>query len=345
MVAEQTDVVMTVRGPIPANELGFTLPHEHLWMNAHSIHPGASTAEVQLSDYQSVYAALRQYQAQGGNALAEATPEGCGRRPLEMRALATELGLNIICCTGWYLSNSYPSSILDLPVLGRADILIRELSTGIGTTNIQAGFIKIGCSAPIDRQEEVTLKAAAVAQKETGASLHIHITNLSRTILGWYLLSPEQRNTELILTLLKREGVNLNRVVLCHADGTYYQPDEDLDYHLRALDYGVTLSFDQFGHAANRNSLTNRVPAADSLRISGLARLVERNYASQLLISHNISSDAHLASAGPGAYAYIGEKVIPMLQEAGVTPRDVRRIVEENPRQLFSFPEVLSYGT
>ena len=56
----------------------------------------------------------------------------------------------------------------------RAEALVREVTEGIeGSGGIRCGIIgEMGCSYPLTPDEEKSLKAAALAQKETGKRIN-----------------------------------------------------------------------------------------------------------------------------------------------------------------------------
>ena len=84
--------------------------------------------------------------------------------------------MNIICTTGFYFE------LMGLPVYWRArtaeeiaELYIREITQGIGTTGIRAGAIKVATGAPhITPLEMKFLEAACIAQKATNVPIITH---------------------------------------------------------------------------------------------------------------------------------------------------------------------------
>src|SRR5690606_1594309 len=93
--------------------------------------------------------------------------------------IARETGLHIVASTGWYIQGTHPPFVGDASVEELTDAMTREILEGIGTSGVKAGNIgEIGLSGmpdtPFHPHEEKVLRAAARAQKATGASLTIH---------------------------------------------------------------------------------------------------------------------------------------------------------------------------
>ena len=93
---------MTVRGPIPPEEMGPTLPHEHVLVDF----VGAREASRDRYDADEVYRValphLRRIREQGIRTLVECTPAYLGRDPALLRRLSEASGLHILTPTGYY---------------------------------------------------------------------------------------------------------------------------------------------------------------------------------------------------------------------------------------------------
>ncbi|MCI0536169.1 MAG: hypothetical protein L0Z50_13165, partial [Verrucomicrobiales bacterium] len=88
-------LVMTVRGPLAAEHLGFTLPHEHVLIT-HT----ASAAD--LTDPEAAVRELALYAAAGGRSLVDMTNIGIKRDPVALRSISERTGVNIIMGSGFY---------------------------------------------------------------------------------------------------------------------------------------------------------------------------------------------------------------------------------------------------
>src|SRR5690606_26546948 len=109
------------------------------------------------------------------------------------------------------------------------EMMMTEITEGIGGTGIKAGVIKLASSKDrITDYEQVFFRAAARVQRETGVPI---ITHTQEGTVG-----PEQAE------LLIAEGADPNRIMIGHMDGS-----TDLSYHLRTLRQGGSSGFDRIG--------------------------------------------------------------------------------------------------
>ncbi len=69
--------VMTVRGPIPAADLGLTLPHEHLFIDLLREYRGNGL----LHDEALAIEEVGRFRDAGGSTIVDCTSEGLGRDP------------------------------------------------------------------------------------------------------------------------------------------------------------------------------------------------------------------------------------------------------------------------
>ena len=88
------DFVQTVRGPVAAQDLGFTLPHEHTYIHLWQI-KGAFSYSGQLPKEQFLVEELNEYGSRGGRTLVDLTLPGIDRDPVAVRRLAERTGLNL----------------------------------------------------------------------------------------------------------------------------------------------------------------------------------------------------------------------------------------------------------
>ena len=119
--------------------------------------------------------------------------------------------------------------------------MVKEIEEGIGATGIKAGVIgEIGCSNPIPyhSEEKKVVRAAAGAQIETNAAYTIHpsLTDVNKRI-------NSLQCADKYVDLIEKEGINLEKFYLSHADRTSMY----LDYHRKLLDRGISLGYDCFG--------------------------------------------------------------------------------------------------
>ena len=338
--------VMTVLGAIAPDELGVTLPHEHLIIDG-SGRPDlplpTTPAEQAISDGEVEMAVLgllhrkshavrdnlrlndpnlmiqeaSEFKQAGGQSLIELTPIGVGRDPSALRVISTQTGLNIVGGTAYYTRAMHPPELEAARAADIAATFIHELTVGMDGTDIRAGIIgEIGLSSPIAPVEERVLRAAARAQRETGAAINVH--------LSW------GKEAGQALAILKSEGVDLQRVALSHLDSTL-----DFDYHRSIADAGAYVEFDGFGIEWHFEQPDLYAPW-DPERIRSLSQLVSAGYSTQLLISHDTFTKIQLKRYGGWGYAHILTNLLPQFRRAGISDEQIHTIMVDNPRRLLS---------
>lgn len=307
--------VQTVAGDLAPEELGFTLPHEHVYCRLWEI-PRNYTYEGQVEDPRILAAELGEYVSLGGRTLVDLTLPGIGRDPEALLEMARHTGLNIVMGTGYYREPYYPpgAGIDSRSVEDIADELVAELTAGVGDTGIRAGIIgEIGADKHwVSAQEERVHRAAAQAQVRTGAAITTH-SILGR--VGW-----EQ------LRLFLAEGADPHRVVIGHC-GWYAA---SLDYCRELLDTGASVQFDTFGHP---DSYSVNV---ESELLDTIATLFELGYGAQVLVSQDVCYAQNLKRYGGNGYSYLQERVLPRLRERGASDADIELLTVTNPRRLLT---------
>src|SRR3954451_25263562 len=169
---------MTVRGPIPPEELGPTLPHEHVLVDF----MGAKDASRERYDAEEVYRIalphLKRIREQGIRTLVDCTPAYLGRDPALLRRLSEASGLNILTPTGYY-GASRGKFLPDHARIESAEELaarwLREWREGIEGTGIRPGFIKLGADAgPLPEGHRKLVCAAARTHLGSGLTIAAH---------------------------------------------------------------------------------------------------------------------------------------------------------------------------
>lgn len=317
--------VNTVLGEVSANELGVTLMHEHLifaylgWeCDAMALPYDRETAAAACVE------TLKEAKTCGLKTLVDATATDMGRDVELQKMVSDELGINVICATGFYTEKfgkagyfKFRSQAYDI-TSELCETLVKEITHGIGNTGVKAGIIKVATGhGRISSYEEKVLKAAARAQKETGVPI---ITHTEAGTMG-----PEQAD------LLISEGADPKRVVIGHMCG-----NADLKYHLSVLEKGVKIAFDRLGID---------ILFPDELRKACIIGLIGVGYADRILLSQDCwaywlgrpyeFSDAAKPLLANWSYVHLFNNIIPALEEAGVSEDKINTLMVENPRRLF----------
>lgn len=300
--------VMTIAGPVAPETLGFTLPHEHLYINQWHIrerfdYPLLTDDDDILADE------IGRFAAAGGRTIVECTTPDAGRQPARLRAIAERTGLMVVMACGWYRAPYYrPEDRIERrTVADLAEGLIREIREGetesgfrlrpglIGEIGAEKGWV-----SPI---EERTHRAAGRAAAATGLPLLTH--------------SVYEEVGLAQLDLFEAEGADPARVAIGHADTRL-----DLGYLLRIVGRGALVMFDSFMDMRGRQ---------EERSVALVRELVDRGHADRILLSLDVCRTAHLAFGGGGGYAYLAEQYLPRLRSAGIPEAAVRQITVDNP--------------
>ena len=339
--------VMTVTGPVAAADLGATLMHEHVFFDlgtwqltapAHkawlaNARVGADTFaavyrdpmvcrdNLVFADEQVAEQELRWLAEAGGGTLVDVSLASIGRDPEALARLSRATGVNIVCGCGWYVQPTHTPEIATATVDELAARLIAEIRDGIGDTGIRPGIIgELGVSDGIHPDEAKVLRAAALAQQETGLAITIHCP-----------IPHEQRGPE-IVGILAAAGADPTRVVLGHQSHTAHS----LDYQRACADTGATIEFDRFGAEFLYESWGGYREPRDQDVVVTVARLVAEGYGDRIVLSQDACYRTQLRSYGGAGYAHIANHVTRWLTAAGVSDHDLRRLTVENPARLLT---------
>jgi phosphotriesterase-related protein len=193
----------SVLGPVDPDDLGITLPHEHLLIDAEILFAGPKEAglekrayepvsikniswimynqynnldNVRLLDEQVAVREAMHFKKEGGGTIVDVTTAGLSRNLPALKRISRATGLNIIAGSGYYVMRGDTCRELDRKTEDEiADEIVKDLLVGAGDAKIRAGIIgEIGCSWPLQEREKKSLRACARAQKRTGATITIH---------------------------------------------------------------------------------------------------------------------------------------------------------------------------
>lgn len=307
--------IMTILGPISPDELGFTLPHEHVFIDL-TVFPGGSTiggldAIIDpVRHTQIMIDELEAFKAAGGSSVVDLTPRNCGGDAEALRMVARATGLNVILGCGWYRESYMEAGLRYRPTDELAEELIEEIEKGIGGTDIRPGVIgEIGTNYyHLTAVEERCLRAEAKAQCATGLAITTHL--------------PKAGAAFELLDILADHDVPPDRVVIGHCD-IYQEPE----YHAAIMDRGAYVQYDNIRS-------TNQVPLGELDEL--VAGLIHRGYAERILLSHDICWRSHLHRYGGDGYDYIAQAFLPKLQKQGVDDEAIHTITVENPRRVLA---------
>ena len=277
-------------------------------------------------------AEVRKFADAGGDCLVEVTCCGdvaadgitnMGRNAPGLRRIAGQTGLKIVAGTGFYLEGTHPDYVRTDSVEELAERMIRDITIGIGGTDIRAGIIgEIGTSTFTEREQKV-LRACAGAHLATGAAISLH------THVG----CPTGEQS---VQLLVEEGVAVNRIIVGHMDENLvsFEPGlSHLDYHRRVADLGVYIQYDTFGAEWYYNQ--NREPM-DAERASAVATQIAEGHLDQILLGQDVWLKNCYKHYGGLGYDHLFTGVKALLTQAGVTEAQIKQILVDNPRRALA---------
>lgn len=307
--------IQTATGPLDTDELGFTLMHEHVLVmswNYRMQYPAAFDREVELA---LAVDRLVEAQAVGVKTIVDLTPIDLGRDAAYIRDAAEASGMQIVVATGFYYQHPFPGASAPSRPVALHDLMLRDITEGIGDTGVRAGVIKCATEPEMHETNEMILRASAQVHRETGVPICTHTQPRNRTGLDQ-------------IRVFRDEGVDLGRVVIGHSDDA-----EDIDYLLEILDSGAYCGMDRIGLPFPRTS---------EQRADMVAALVERGYAERITLSHDscalsggIPHDLKAERLPDWRLTHIPQDIFPMLRERAVTEEQLTTMTVENPRRIF----------
>ena len=321
--------VMTVTGPISSDELGFTLPHEHIYLD---LMRDRFYINNFLSDMEMAEIEVRRYSDAGGRTLVDLTSGGLKgidqdlpfdaelnllAHPIAVRDMAQKTGLNIILGCGWYRESYYPPGLWKMRTEEIAEGIVRDLTEGIDGTDVRAGIIgEIGAHFNrLSAIEERVLRAAGRAQVKTGVGLVTHAT------LGPHGLDQ--------LDVLMQEGVDPRRVAIAHSGAFPIRK-----YHAEIARRGAFVSFDRMGMLPTFSEFErNRT-------LGNIKAIIDAGHIDNLLLSHDVCYRSDYAMNGGAGYDYLSTQGMAILGgEIGLTEEQFHTIMHDNPRRLLTGEE------
>ncbi|MDD5511036.1 MAG: hypothetical protein PHI12_09535 [Dehalococcoidales bacterium] len=344
-----TGKAQTVLGIVDADSLGITLPHEHLlidesvyyvepieaseigmahgpiametlyWLKTHLVNQRAA---LYRTDPELAIKEALIYKRLGGGTIVDLTNNGLGRDPLGLAYISRATGLNIIMGSGYYLGSSHPLELATKTEEEIAEEIVRDITVGVGDTGVRAGIIgEIGCETPLAESEKKVLRAAAIAQKRTGAPLNVH-PSMTRDLLLE------------IIKILNDAGADLTRTIISHTDLWAYSQDTRREI----AQAGCYVEFDSFGHEEILSLYGQFIETpSDIQKVSQLAELIEDGYLEQLLISQDIDCNHNLVTYGGYGFGHIVRDMISVMHSKGISDEQIHTLLVENPKRVLSF--------
>ena len=340
--------IQTVSGIISPNDLGATMTHEHLlidftcmfsepedarfvnlayqpvdltnlgWVRYHSY---MSRDNLLLDDVETAIREASFFKHAGGGTIVDVTTYGIGRDPLGLKKISQIAGINVISGAGFYVNAVHPENMDELSESYLSEKIANEVLVGIDGTDIRAGIIgEIGCTWPLHKNERKVLRAAAIAQKETGAPILIHP--------GRNPKAPSE-----ILNILSQAGADISHTVMGHLDRTISEVSDLLEI----ANSGCYLEYDLFGNETSYYALGDIVMPNDAQRMEYISALISNGFGEKIVVSHDICHKHSMSSYGGHGYSHILENIAPRMAQRGFTKDQINAIIIENPARLLTF--------
>lgn len=329
--------VESVTGPVGPDDLGVTLPHEHVFINMSPTEPrdgymtvwderkadierflaaGGKTifdvTNAELSDYAAPVYFDRDPAHQVKNAI---TGSRSVANVMATKAMAEETGATVILGTGHYFDHYFDVDWWERNWTDQiAEFMVADLEEEIPGTGVRAGFIgEVASDLPyVTSREERSFRASGRAAARTGAMVSTH--------------APTFPTAEMQIDVLVQEGVAPERIVIGHTDTV-----KNLEYSVDLLKRGVYVEYDcmmavKSGGQIARHELDRRVEY--------IRDLVEMGYGERILLSQDVSQRSHQAAFGGPGLTFIFEEFREAAVAAGVEPEVLEMISTENPKRV-----------
>ena len=319
--------IQTVLGPVDLDALGETMVHEHVffwnWGDAHS---GGAPHKRALSI---AYAReeLAKLAACGARTVVDVGP--LPERDVGWyRELAPQVDLHILLSTGFYLEARTPEPFRSFSEGQCVERFRKELREGIGSTSVRAALIKAASNkAELTDWERTVLRAAARVQRETGAPICLHSCEGAR------------RQFDRLLGA----GADPERLYFSHVEAEFGWEGRTLKQQARYLEdicrEGGSLFFNNYLFEFD-------TPHEDMMYL--MHTLLDRGYLKRLLfgmdVNFEVADDGRIWMEAEREHPECGRRTweaiytgfIPLLKRWGFTDAEVRTMLVENPRALFS---------
>lgn len=306
-------MVNTTNGALDSARLGLTLMHEHITFEM----PGTLLDGSQNFDRARLVdlatSELAHLRNLGLGTLVDATPIEMGRDVDLLRELGLISGINIVASTGLYTrAHGLPAYFHSLSSERIGEIYVTEITDGIGNSGVRAGVIKVATGEDIDELEVTAVKAAAIAQKQTGVPIITHSGG---------------RSGDKQLRILTDSGADPSKIVIGHVD----HKDSSARYLWRILQGGALLGFDRIG---------NEKLLLDWQRAGVIAGLVRAGFGSQIVLSTD-STIGWKGSPPVGVpekslMPVLFETFLPKLHSLGVSEAEIDEMLVKTPARLFT---------
>lgn len=336
--------VLTVRGSVAPETLGKVMMHEHLhsdiydWDNNLLIEEEAPPTR-ERRDYlmREAVPLLRQCHEFGCHGYCDVTMPPWRAWPTLYRDVAEAADAHIVMSTGFYREMELGTYWVKKPedrmwpfvITGSeealAEMCVCEIAEGIHGTDVRAGAIKLGTSAPEMTDLEIkTFRAGARAQKATGVHITTHCTKLGSETSQ--------------LTVLDRAGVDLRRVVIGHT--AWHLMDKNcrnviMDWMKRGANFLPT------NLGINKDWEEKWRPLVDAIHA-----VFDAGHGDKLCLGLDSGYCSESKKFGPVTFLppppwlHLFKNTLPAFRQLGLTAQEEKNMMETNPQRILPVREV-----
>lgn len=313
--------IQTVLGKISENSLGFCHCHEHIFIAK------GKSAEINqalyIDDLERSVQELVAFRLNGGKAIVDAQPVGCGRIAEKLVEASINSNVHIIGSTGFHKMIFYPEDhwIRKISSEGFTKLMIDEITKGMYINcdhdfpskriNAKAGMIKAACDHDgITPEYENLLKSCANAAIKTGSTIQCH------TEMGSFGVD--------ITKLLQSYGVKPNSIIIAHMD----RVENHLDDHKKILEEGAFLQYDTIGRFKYHN---------DEAEVNIIKKMIDWGFEDQILLGLDTTRERLKSYGGNIGLSYILNIFIPKLLDSGISKNVIEKLMIYNPSTALKF--------
>ena len=315
--------VRTILGDVDSSDLGIVDAHEHL-IRTGGLEILKNGEDWRLDNVEKAISEVKLYIKAGGKTIVDMNPACAGRdinKLLEIARAVPEV--HLLTCTGFHEGRIYDNVThwtATYEINQIAELLIADIEEGIDIfdysgpivkrSNAKAGCIKIASAyGLITKVEERIMKAAAIAQKETGVCINTHTSG------GTTAYEQVER--------LISYGVKPEKIVIGHV-----QRNPDIWYHKKIAAMGANFMYDG-------SYRIKYLP--DSSRAMLIHEMVKAGYQKQLCLGTDAGRRTYHKSWGSGTGIDYDETVfMPRLRDEGLPEDAIKDIYINNPARYFS---------
>ena len=268
---------------------------------------------------------LNELKSRGVDSIVDLTVIGLGRYIPRIARIAAATDINIVVATGLYTYNDVPlyfslrgpGTLLDGPEI-MTEMFVGDITDGIAGTGIKAANPQVRHR----RTRCDPRRGAGAAGGRAGAPRNRRADHNAHPCGH---AARDWSSSE----IFGEEGVDLSRVVIGHSGDT-----TDIGYLEELIANGSYIGMDRFG-------LDFFLSTEE--RVNTVATMCERGHADKMVLSHDASClldwlpEEVVPVAMPNwHYLHIHNDVLPALKERGVTDEQIKTMLVDNPRKIFS---------